>query len=255
MPSAALTISDTSIMVVRGLRLSMRNVDGLVSGIALPVMLMLVFVFLFGGAIETGTEYVDYVVPGVIVLCAAFGAATTAVSVSADMTNGVMDRFRSMAIAPSSVLAGHVVASLARNLVSAVLVIGVAILIGFRPSAGPTEWLATAGLLILFITAMSWFAATVGLLARSPEAASGVSFFAMFLPYLSSAFVPIETMPAWLRPIAEHQPITPLIESVRALLTGGDASAGLLAVAWWAAIGVAFLGIASWLFARSTART
>lgn len=254
MPSATLAISDTAIMVVRGLRLSMRNVDGLVSGIALPVMLMLVFVFLFGGAIETGTQYVDYVVPGVIVLCAAFGSATTAVSVSADMTNGVMDRFRSMAIAPSSVLAGHVVASLARNLVSAILVIGVAVLIGFRPSAGPVEWLATAGLLTLFIAAMSWFAATVGLLARSPEAASGASFFAMFLPYLSSAFVPIETMPAWLRPLAEHQPITPLIESVRALLTGGDASAGPLAVAWWAAIGVAFLVLASWLFARRSAK-
>jgi ABC-2 type transport system permease protein len=250
MPELAATLSDTSTMVVRGVRLSMRNVDGLISSIALPVMLMIVFVYLFGGAIQTGTEYVNYVVPGVIVLCAAFGAATTAVSVSSDMTSGIMDRFRSMSITPGSVLVGHVVASLARNMLAAGLVIGVALIIGFRPSAGPAEWLSVAGLLVLFITSMSWFAATVGLFARSPEAASGASFFAMFLPYLSSAFVPIETMPSWLRPVAEHQPVTPLIEAVRALLVGGDVgSSAAVAVAWWAGIGLLFAVLATRQFA------
>ena len=243
--------ADAATMVRRAFRLSMRNVDGLITSIVLPVMLMLVFVFLFGGAIETGTEYVNYVVPGVLLLSASYGASMTAVSVSSDVGTSIIDRFRSMPILPASVLIGHVVASLVRNLIATALVIGVAIAIGFRPSAGPIEWLAAGGLLALFILAMSWFSAAIGVLTRSPDAASGFTFLALFLPYVSSAFVPIETMPTWLRGFAENQPITPIIEAMRGLLTGTEiGTSGLQAVAWWGGIAVIFFALAGLLFRR-----
>ena len=239
------------IMLGRNYRLSLRNVDGLVTGLALPVLLMLVFVVLFGGAIDTGTSYVTYVLPAVILLTASFGAATTAVSVSADLKGGFVDRLRSMPIVAWSFLAGHVGASLVRNLVASALVVGVAVLLGFRPTAGPLEWLAAIGLLSLFILAISWLSAAIGLFASSPEAASGYTFFAVFLPYISSGFVPVETLPEWLRGIAQHQPLTPMIEAVRALLTGGPAgSTVLLAVAWWVGLGAAGFALAAWRFAR-----
>src|SRR5690242_20717892 len=149
-------------MVRRAVRLSTRNVDALITSLALPIMLMLLFVYLFGGAIQTGTAYVTYVVPGVIMLCASFGASLTAVVVTNDMTTGIMDRFRSMDVRGASVLGGHVVASTARNLVSTVLVLGVALLIGFRPSASFVDWLAAAGLLLVAIVALSWASAAVG---------------------------------------------------------------------------------------------
>lgn len=170
-------------MEERSLRISIRNLDALFSGLALPVMLMLFFVYLLGGAIQTGTAYVTYVVPGVLLLCAAFGASLTAVSVSNDMKGGVIDRFRSMDVSGAAILGGHVIASLARNAVATMLVLVVAFLIGFRPQAGPADWLAVAGVLLAFILAMSWLSAAVGLLTRSPEAASGFTFFVIFLPY------------------------------------------------------------------------
>jgi ABC-2 type transport system permease protein len=239
------------IMLGRNYRLSLRNVDGLVTGLALPVLLMLVFVFLFGGAIDTGTPYVNYVLPAVILLAASLGAATTAVSVSADIKGGVVDRLRSMPIISWSFLVGHVGASLVRNLVASTLVVGVAVFLGFRPTAGPLEWLAAIGLLSLFILAISWFSAAIGLFASSPEAASGYTVFVVFLPYLSSGFVPVDTLPGWLQGIAQHQPLTPMIEAVRALMTGGPAgSAVSLAVAWWLSLGAAGFALAAWRFAR-----
>jgi ABC-2 type transport system permease protein len=224
-------------MVGRAVRLSRRNVDAMITALALPVLLMLLFVYLFGGAIETGTAYVTYVVPGILLLCAGFGASMTAVSVSHDMTSGVIDRFRSMDVGGAAFLAGHVAASVARNLVSTVLVFGAAFAIGFRPSAGAAAWLGAVGILVLFILAISWFSAAVGLLARSPEAAGGYTFLVMFLPYPSSAFVPIDTMPSWIQGFATHQPITAVIETMRGLLLGlpvGDN--GWRGVAWCAGI-------------------
>ncbi|MFD8642313.1 ABC transporter permease [Streptomyces zaomyceticus] len=202
----------------RGIRLSRRNLDAVITSMMMPIMLMLVFVYFFGGAIETGTRYVTYVVPGVIVLCAGFGAAGTAVSVSEDMRLGVVDRFRTLDIGGTPFLAGHVAASVTRNTLSTTLVLGVAFLIGFRPAATPGGWLAAIGLLLAYVTAVSWLAAAVGLLTRTAEAAGAVTFFMMFLPYPSSAFVPIDTMPSWLHGFADHQPVTPLIESLRGLL-------------------------------------
>jgi ABC-2 type transport system permease protein len=202
----------------RSLRLSRRNTGALITALLLPIMLMLLFVYLFGGALNTGTAYVTYVVPGVLLLCASFGASLTAVAVSHDMTGGIIDRFRSLDVGGASFLAGHVVASVARNAASTVVVFAVAFLIGFRPTAGPLAWLAAIGVLLVFVIAFSWLSAAVGLAAHSPEAADGFTFLLMFLPYPSSAFVPIDTMPTWLRGFAENQPTTPVIETVRGLL-------------------------------------
>jgi ABC-2 type transport system permease protein len=182
-------LTDYRTMAGRCIRLSRRQLDAILMSLTLPIMLMLMFVYLFGGAIDTGGKYVTYVVPGVILLCAGFGSATTAVSVSQDMTGGIVDRFRSMDVSGAAVLGGHVAASLARNTVSTVMVFGVAFGIGFRPHAGLLDWLGAAGVVLLFILAISWLAATIGLLAKSAEAANGFTFFLMFLPYASSAFV------------------------------------------------------------------
>jgi ABC-2 type transport system permease protein len=242
---------DVRAMVGRSVRLSIRNMDALITALALPIMLMLLFVYLFGGAINTGTAYVTYVVPGVIMLCAGFGSALTAVAVAQDMNGGIMDRFRSMDIGGASVLAGHVVASVARNMLSTVLVLGVALLIGFRPQADAAQWLAAVGLLVLFVFAFSWVAAAVGLLARSVEAANGFSFFVTFLPYPSSAFVPIDTMPSWIHGVAEHQPFTPVIESVRGLLLDTPVgNAPWLALAWCGGILVVAVTASGYLFRR-----
>jgi ABC-2 type transport system permease protein len=234
-PAAA--IRDTATMIGRGVRLSRRNLDALITALMLPVILMLLFVYLFGGAINTGTRYVTYVVPGVILLCAGFGSATTAVSVSQDMTNGIIDRFRAMDISAAALIAGHVVASVIRNAVSTVLVFGVALAIGYRPHGSVAEWLGAIAILLMFMAAVSWFAATVGLLASTPEAASGFTFGVMFLPYASSAFVPIDTMPHWLQGFSRHQPCTPVTESLRSLLAGQPVgSHAATAIAWCAGI-------------------
>ncbi len=251
-PSRALV--DSLTMVGRSLRLARRNLDALLTSLLLPIMLMLLFVYLFGGAIDTGTRYVTYVVPGVILLCAGFGSSTTAVSVCQDMAGGIVDRFRSLDVGGTAVLAGHVAASVVRNLASTVLVLGVAFLIGFRPSAGPLDWLAAAGILLLFILAISWLSAAVGVLARSPEAAGGFAFLMVFLPYPSSAFVPIDTMPAWLHGFANHQPVTPVIETLRGLLLDAPVgSSPWLALAWCGGILAASVALSSVLFRRRTA--
>ncbi len=248
-------MSDALTMSGRSIRLSMRHVDALITSLFLPVMLMLVFVELFGGAIEAGTkDYGTYVVPGVILLCAGFGSATTAVSVSQDMSGGIIDRFRSMDVGGPAVLTGHVAASVARNIASTVLVIGVALVLGFRPVGDVLDWLAVAGILLAFVVAVSWLAAAIGLVAGSPEAANGFTFLVMFLPYASSAFVPVDTMPAWLQGFAAHQPVTPVTETLRGLLLGtpvGDAP--WTALAWCAGILVVSVAAAAALFGRRTA--
>jgi ABC-2 type transport system permease protein len=244
---------DALVMAARCLRLNRRNPDALIMALMLPVILMLMFVYLFGGAIQTGTEYVTYVVPGVLLLCAGFGSALTAVSVSQDMTSGIIDRLRSMDVSGVAVLAGHVAASVVRNSISTTLVFGVAFLIGFRPDAGPLDWLAAIGLLLAFIAAMSWLSAAIGLLAGSPESANGFTFFITFLPYASSAFVPIASMPWWIRGFAEHQPVTPIIETLRGLLLGTPVGHdGLVALSWCAGIMLASIALAAVVFRRRT---
>jgi ABC-2 type transport system permease protein len=240
-------------MAVRCTRLSARNIDALVTSLMLPVMLMLMFVYLFGGAIETGGEYVTYVVPGVILLCAGFGSATTAVTVSQDLAGGIIDRFRSMDVGGPSILAGHVAASALRNAVSTLLVFGVAFLIGFRPHAGPLDWLAAVGVLLAFVLAVSSLAAAIGLIAKSPEAANGFTFVIMFLPYASSAFVPVDTMPPAIQGFARHQPITPVIETLRGLLLGTPVGSNpWTALAWCGGILAVSIAVSGVLFRRRT---
>ena len=243
------------LFVRRSLLHSIRDIEALTMAVALPVLLMLLFVYVFGGAIEPGGGYVDYVVPGIILLCAGFGASSTAVGVAQDMTTGVIDRFRTMPIHSAAVITGHVIASLARNLVATAVVIVVAILLGFRPTAGPWAWLAVIGLVSLWILTITWLFAAFGLLARSVEAAGNLGFALLFLPYLSSAFVPTATMPAGLRWVADHQPITPLIESIRGLLLGTELGMQpIWALGWCLVILIGAMVWAGHLFRTRAAR-
>ncbi|GIJ77589.1 ABC-2 type transport system permease protein [Micromonospora phaseoli] len=254
MSELAIRPTQAMVMVGRCVRLSRRNIDAMLTSLLLPVILMLLFVYLFGGAIDTGSAYVTYVVPGVLLLCAGFGAAGTAISVTTDLTNGMIERLRTMDVGATSILAGHVVASVARNSVSTVLVLGVAVAIGFRPAVEPLRWLAAAGVLLMFLLAVSWLSAAFGLLARTPEAASGYTFLVMFLPYPSSAFVPVETMPDWLRGFAENQPVTPVIESLRGLLLDTPVgSAPAHAAAWCLGLLAVAVVLSGLLFRRRVA--
>ncbi|MGE8206870.1 ABC transporter permease [Heyndrickxia sp. NPDC080065] len=244
-----------AVFIGRSIRHSLRNTEALVMAIALPIMLMLLFTYVFGGAIDPSGDYVKYVVPGIILLCAGFGSSSTAVDVAEDMTNGIIDRFRTMPIKSIHVITGHVIASLVRNLFATAVVFGVALLVGFRPSASLVEWLGAIGVITLFILTFTWLYAAIGLAASSPSAASSYGFALLFLPYLSSAFVPTETMPKWLQGVAAHQPITPVIETIRGLLTNTPINNS----AWWA-IGwctIILLGSfiwCTWMFRRKTGR-
>ncbi|MEU2648301.1 ABC transporter permease [Streptomyces albidoflavus] len=246
-------MSEALTLAGRCLRMNRRDPEALFMAILLPVALMLVFVYFFGGAIDTGRAYVTYVVPGLLVLCAGYGSAGTAMRVTEDMRTGVVDRFRSMGVTGTPMLAGHVAASVVRNILATAMVLSVALLIGFRPAADPLAWLAAAGMLLAYLVAVSWLAAGVGLLARTPEGASGFTFFLMFLPYPSSAFVQIETMPTWLHGFAEHQPVTPIIETLRALLLGEPVgSAPWAALAWCGGILLVAVAASNALFRRRT---
>ena len=249
----ALTAEST--FIARSFLHSVRDVEAMLMAVVLPTMLMLMFTWIFGNAIDPTGGYVDYVVPGIILLCAGFGASSTAIAVSRDMTTGIIDRFRTMPIRSGAVLTGHVVASLVRNLVATAVVIAVALLVGFRPVATPLEWLGVLGVVALYILAITYLFAAIGLAASTPEAASGYGFILLFLPYVSSAFVPIETMPEWLQAVAEYQPITPVIETIRALLM--DAPLG--DSAWWAlgwCVGIIAVSVVwgAWLFRRKAGR-
>ncbi|GAB2850898.1 ABC transporter permease [Lentzea nigeriaca] len=244
----------TLTLVGRSVRLSRRNLDLVIMSIVLPVMMMALFVYVFGGAVTAVESYVNYVVPGILVLCTGYGASSTAMAVADDMGRGVVDRFRSMPISAFAVLTGHVTASVARNAVATSAVVFAALLMGFRPPASPVAWVLAMGLLLIYVLALSWLTAGFGVVARSVESASMFGFFMLFLPYLSSAFVPVSTMPPWLRVVSEHQPVTPVIETVRALLTGSPVTSGWLAPAWSGGLLVVAFPLAVWLFRRISQR-
>jgi ABC-2 type transport system permease protein len=248
-------ITAETVFVGRSLRHSLRDGESLLMAIMLPVMLMLMFTWVFGGAIDPSGAYVDYVVPGIILTCAGFGASSTAVYVANDMRTGIIDRFRTMPLRAGAVLTGHVVASVLRNLIATAIVIGVGVLVGFRPSANAWEWIGLAGLIALYILAITYLFAAIGLAAGSPEGANGYGFVLLFLPYLSSAFVPVASMPEWLQPVAANQPITPIVETIRGLLT----TAPVEGEAWWAigwclVILVIAVAWGAWLFRRKAGR-
>ncbi|WP_374975478.1 ABC transporter permease [Microbacterium trichothecenolyticum] len=243
------------VFVGRSLLHSLRDGESLLMAIMLPVLLMVLFTYVFGGAIDPSGGYVNYVVPGIILLCAGFGAASTAVYVANDMKAGIIDRFRTMPLRASAVLTGHVVASLLRNLLATAVVIGVALLVGFRPTADVWGWIGAVALIALYILTITYLFAAIGLAAGSPEAANGYGFIILFLPYLSSAFVPVTTMPEWLQRVAEYQPVTPIIEALRSLLMGTPmGEAGWWAIGWCLVILAISFAWGGWLFRRKAGR-
>ncbi|MGV9275749.1 ABC transporter permease [Streptomyces griseosporeus] len=209
-----------------------------------PVILLLLFVYVFGNVMSAGltgghadrSEYVAYLVPGILMLTVAMTSLGTAVSVATDMTEGIMARFRTMAISRASVLIGHVVGSVIQTLMALVLVLGIGLAIGFRPDATPLEWLAAAGLMALVSLALTWLAVGIGLISPNAEGASNIGTPLVMLPFLSSAFVPVDAMPGWFRWFAEYQPFSPAIETLRGLLLGTEIGTtnAVLAVAWCA---------------------
>ncbi|MCW4458377.1 ABC transporter permease [Microbacterium sp. MPKO10] len=245
------------VFIDRSIRHSLRDGEGLLMAILLPVFMMGLFVYVFGGAMSfAGDEgYVSYIVPGIIIMCAGFGASSTATLVAGDLQTGIVDRFRTMPIRGSAVLTGHVVASVLRNLVATTVIIVVGLVAGFRPSADPLGWLGALVIITVYITTITMLFAAIGLVAGSIEAANAYGFVLLFLPYLSSGFVPVDTMPSWLQWVAQYQPITPVIESIRSLLMGGDAgSDALVAMIWCAGILVVAIAWSSVTFTRKAGR-
>ena len=224
--------------------------------VVLPTMLMLMFTFIFGNAHRSVGRLRRLRRARHHPALRGFGAASTAIAVSRDMTTGIIDRFRTMPLRSGAVLTGHVVASLARNLVATAVVIAVALLVGFRPIATPLEWIAAFGVIALYILAITYLFAAIGLAASTPEAASGYGFILLFLPYLSSAFVPVETLPDWLQWIAENQPITPIIETIRAPAHGhADGELGVAGRSAGASLIIAVSVVwGAWLFRRKAGR-
>ncbi|MBR7828461.1 ABC transporter permease [Actinospica sp. MGRD01-02] len=251
---------DSATMLKRSLLHTVRYPVTLIVALGVPAMLLLLFVGVFGGALGAGSvpsggRYIDYVVPGILLMTVGYGASTTSQSVNRDMTEGIIARFRTMAISRSSVLTGHVVGALIRTMVSAVVLVGVALLMGYRSNATVLEWLGAAGLLALLTLALSWLAVAVGLAAGSVEGTSGFALLVQLLPFISSAFVPTATMSVAVRWFAHNQPFTPVIDTLRGLLLGTPIGhSGFIAVAWCLGLAVAgFLWSVS-LFKRSAAR-
>lgn len=247
-------VRDSATMLRRNLKHTVRYPSMTVSIIAMPVIFMLLFVYVFGSALGHGLgggRYVDYVAPGIVVMTVATGSIATSVSVCMDMTEGIVARFRTMAIARVSLLTGHVVGSVITTVLSIVVVFGIALLMGFRPHADPVEWLATAGLLVLLTLALTWLAVALGLVADRPETASNLPLPLSILPFIGSGFVPTDSMSAGVRQFAEYQPFTPINETLRGLLMGTPIGHnGVIAVAWCLGIGLAGYAWARRRFAR-----
>lgn len=249
-------IADCAVLVRRSLRHLFRNMDEIIQVIALPVMLLLLFRYLFGGAINTGgPSYVNYLISGVIVLSVAFSASATGVGVANDLQNGIVERFRTMPMFGPAVLVGHVISAVLRNIVSVILVIGVGYLVGFRPDASLTDWLAAGLILLVFILAVSWLAALIGVISGGVEAASGYAMILVFVPYASSALVPSDNMPTVLKAVVDNQPFTPVVNSVRALLIDQPVgNQAWLALAWWVPILVLTAALTMNRFLKHTRR-
>jgi ABC-2 type transport system permease protein len=249
---------DSATMLRRNLRHALRYPSMTISTAGVPIIFLLLFVYVFGstlGAGLGGSRYIDYVSPGIIVMAVASGSTATAVSVCTDMTEGIVARFRTMAIARASLLTGHVVGSLIQTMFSTALVIGVALLMGFRPNAGMVEWIAAIGLLLLLTLALTWLAVALGLVATRPEVASNLPLPLILLPFIGSGFVPTDSMPAGLRQFAEYQPFTSINETLRGLLMGAPIGHnGVVAAAWCVAIAAAGYLWAKKLFNRDPGR-
>ncbi|WP_145029527.1 ABC transporter permease [Paenibacillus sp. Y412MC10] len=226
--------SDMGVMLGRSMRHIFRSWDTIITVTIMPIAFMLLFVYVFGGAIQTGTDnYVNYLLPGILLIAIASGISYTAYRLFIDVQRGIFERFHSMPIARSTMLWGHVISSLVSNAISVFVIILVALLMGFRSSAGLLPWLAVAGILILFTLALTWVAAIAGLSAKSVDGASAFSYPIIFLPFISSAFVPTDSMPRVVRAFADNQPVTSIVEAIRSLLSGQPVGNDIwVALAW-----------------------
>jgi len=229
---------DISVMFGRSMRHIFRSMDTIITVCITPIVIMLLFVYVFGGAIETGTEnYIDYLLPGVMLMTIGSGIAYVAYRLFTDKERGIFERFHSMPIARSTVLWGHVLTSLISNAISVVVIILVSLLMGFRSSAGILEWFAVFGILGIFTLALTWIAVIAGLAAKTQDGAIAFSYPIIFLPFISSAFVPTETMPSVVRAFAENQPVTPIVDAIRNLLVNQPVGNNIwIALAWCIAI-------------------
>jgi ABC-2 type transport system permease protein len=255
MSNLSFTLRDSATMLRRDVRHSLRNISITVSGLLVPIIMLVLFAYVFGGAIGAGLgnmahggSYIDYLVPGIIIMTIASGCSTTALNLCMDMSEGIITRFRTMAISRTSVLTGLVLGSLIRTMISVGLVIGVALLIGFRPTANPVIWIAALGLIALLTLAITWMGVAFGLVGKTPAGANSLALIFQLLSFTSSAFVRTDSMAVGVRWFAEYQPFTPVIETLRGLLLGTSISGNsvILAVAWCA--GLTLLG---YLWARA----
>jgi ABC-2 type transport system permease protein len=226
--------TDTTALTGRSLRHITRSLDTIITTAIMPIAFMLLFVYVFGGAINSGSDsYVNYLLPGILIITIASGISYTAFRLFGDMQGGIFERFQSMPIARSSVLWAHVLTSLVGNLIAVVVVVLVALLMGFRSGAGVLEWLAVAGILVLFTLALTWIAVIPGLTAKSVDGASAFSYPLVFLPFISSAFVPTDTMPGPVRAFAENQPVTYIVNAIRDLFSQQPVGTDIwIALAW-----------------------
>jgi ABC-2 type transport system permease protein len=255
MSTMSYALTDSATMLRRNLRRMIRYPSMTVMLVAMPIVFLLLFVYVFGGTLGAGiggpaggrAEYVNYVTPAIILMTIAAAVQGTTISVAMDMTEGIVDRFRTMAIARVSILTGHVLGSLIQTMLSIAVIIGVALLIGFRPSAGPVEWLALTGVLLMMAFAFIWLSVALGLASKTVESSSNVGLPLVLLPFLGSGFVPTDSMPTALRWFAEYQPFTPLIETIRGLLMGtAIGNSAVIAVGWCVAI-----ALGGYLWSRS----
>ena len=245
-------LADTAVLTGRSLRHITRSFDTIITTAVTPIAMMLLFVYVLGGAIQTGSDnYVNYLLPGILLITIASGVAYTAFRLFMDLKSGIFERFNSMPIARPSVLWAHVLTSLVANLASLAVVVAVALVMGFRSSAGILAWLGVVGILVLFILALTWMAVIPGLTAKTVDGASAFSYPLIFLPFISSAFVPTATMPGPVRWFAENQPVTPIVNALRALLTGQPVGVELwIALAWCVGLLVVAYAVAVRVYRR-----
>jgi ABC-2 type transport system permease protein len=234
-------MSNSMTMLGRNFKHTVRNPVAVFNAVLFPIVIMLMFVYVIGGAFDVGASYINYATPGMIVLAICYGLSATALAVNSDMTKGIINRFKVMDISRSAVLSAHVVASMLRSLIAIAAILGVAFALGFRSAASFLEWLAAIGLIVLVSFAAGWLTVALGLAAKTPESAGMATVPLIMLPFLSSAIVPVAKMGAGVRQFAEYQPFTPIIETLRGLLAGEPpASSAITAVAWCA--GIALVG-------------
>ncbi|MFC6087190.1 ABC transporter permease [Sphaerisporangium aureirubrum] len=252
MNAISASLTDSATMFRRNFRHTTRNPLTLFNAIFMPIILMFLMVYVLGDAFSVGVNYADYATPGLILTTICYGISPTAIAVNSDMTTGFINRLRVMRVSRAAVLNAHVITTMIRSLVAIVFVVGVALLMGFRPSASFPQWLGVIGLVMFAVLAISWLTVAVGLAAKTPESAGLVGVPLMLLPFLSSAFVPAEKMGPGARQFAEYQPFTSIIETLRGLLTGApSASSAITAIAW--CTGIALIGYL-WARAKFTQR-